>query len=103
MKIDAFYVDSSPVSVGAYRAFLAATNRNRPSFWALLEGKPGDPWPSLFAGTHDALPMTGISWGEARDYAEWRGVRLLSAAERDFAAGGTTGSDLSFDLELVAY
>ena len=99
LSVPSFWVDPTPVSVGAYRTYMASTGVGRPAYWARLEGLPGDPWPEILQGRHDELPMTGLSWLEARDYAEWRGVRLLSAVERDHA--GSVGTNTFFPYAVT--
>lgn len=39
----------------------------------------------------NALPVTGVNWFEARGYAEWRGRRLPTSDEWEFAARGPSG------------
>lgn len=91
VEVEAFHVDRLPVSVGQYRAYHEAVRPDRPAFWRMTEGEPDDPWPRLMGGAEDARTMTGLSWEEARAYAEWRGVRLISEIEWDFVARGPQG------------
>ena len=88
-----FYVARGTVTVGEYLEFLRAEGLPRPAFWALTASSPDDPWPQLLGGEANDLPMTGVSWEEARAYAEWKGLRLLSDIERDFVARGPSGQE----------
>ncbi len=91
IEVKAVYVGRGTVTVGEYLEFHKAKGLPRPAFWARTASSPGDPWPRLLEGEFDALPMTGVTWAEARAYAEWRGLRLLSDVERDFIARGPSG------------
>ncbi|TAH37165.1 MAG: hypothetical protein EYC70_09300 [Planctomycetota bacterium] len=72
-----FWVDENPVSVGEFAEFCRATGRACPWTWA-----PG------FAENRPTLPATGITWDEAVAYAEWKGKRLPTYAEREVATRG---------------
>ncbi|MBI1967644.1 MAG: SUMF1/EgtB/PvdO family nonheme iron enzyme [Gemmatimonadetes bacterium] len=77
ITLDSFYIDSTEVSVGAYRRFLDSTHVPAP--WSAL---PADIW-----------PVTGVLWVEADEYCRWRepGGRLPSEDEWEAAARGAAG------------
>lgn len=75
----AYYIDRTEVSVGAYRAYLAAT---------------GDEPPRYFDNEKfnaDEQPVVGVSWKQAHDYCQWAGKRLPTEAEWEKAARGKDG------------
>ena len=80
-----FYIDTTEVSNGEYRAFFEAKARHaslRPRQWQ--KGFGYDP-------TLDALPVVGVTQEQARQYAAWAGKRLPTAAEWEAAARAPDG------------
>lgn len=91
-SIEDYYLDEREVSVAQYLAFLhdprgygatehwpAGTRADSARLAALttrLESRDGE------------LPVTGVSWPEARAYASWVGKRLPSWVEWEFAVRG---------------
>lgn len=75
-----FWLDATEVRVREFREFLRATDATPPMLWPAMD----DP-------ANDDLPVTGVSWFEARAYAVWRGKRLPTHAEWEFAARGSAG------------
>lgn len=78
-----FLIDRYEVSNAQYEAFVLdpATNVAPPPFW---DGPTCPPdWREL--------PVIGVTWAEARAYAEWRGMRLPTAQEWMYAARGGEG------------
>lgn len=69
-----FYIDKTEVTVGQYRSFCEATNRDMPK-------EPEWGW-------QDAMPMVHVTWNDAKAYAEWKGKRLPTEAEWEYAARG---------------
>ena len=104
------FIDKYLVTNAAYSKFVADGGYARPELWddaaqvllpAFVDttGKPGPAgWvDGKFDNTLANLPVTGISWYEARAYAKWAGKRLVSADEWELAAGAPRS-----DKDLVA-
>ncbi len=80
VKLDAYWIDRSPVTNAQYLAFCRATERSGPAWW-----RDGRDFPSEYANH----PVVGVSGLDARAYAEWAGKRLPTAEEREAALGGS--------------
>jgi serine/threonine-protein kinase len=79
MPLEAYFIDITPVTNLEYARFVQATDHRPPSTWKTL---------SLPSGTGD-LPVIGVTWQDAVDYATWAGKRLPTEAEWEKAARGT--------------
>lgn len=76
VTLAAFYIDRTPVTIGEYLRFVAATGHKPPRL--IFPGpRPLD---------YEQHPVTGVSWHDARAYADWAGKRLPSEAEWEKAA-----------------
>ena len=77
ISLDSFFLDSTEVTVAAYRRYLDSTRAAPP--WTR---SPPDPW-----------PVTGVLWSEALAYCAWRqrGGRLPTEDEWEAAARGAEG------------
>ena len=77
--IKAFWIDTTEVTVGHFKKFLAESNHEL----------DGDLWGRIdkYSPT-DKYPMIYVSWHDAIAYAKWAGKRLPTEKEWKFAARG---------------
>lgn len=82
-KVDlrAFYIDLTEVTNAAYKQFTDETGHRQPDGW-----KNG-----TYPDGRANWPVTGVSWQDAMDYAEWAGKRLPTESEWEAAARGLEG------------
>ncbi|MBI2435700.1 MAG: SUMF1/EgtB/PvdO family nonheme iron enzyme [Candidatus Hydrogenedentes bacterium] len=76
MTVEPFWMDIYPVTVKEYRKFIEETGAPEPKYWR-------DP---QFNGPNQ--PVVGVSWLQARAYAEWAGKLLPTEVQWEFAARG---------------
>ena len=90
IRQDEFWIDQTPVTIGAYKKFVAETASLAPryrdeyaKYW--LEKK------------YEPLPVVFVSWGQAEDYCEYYGGHLPTEAQWEKAARGPEGIVLYWD------
>jgi iron(II)-dependent oxidoreductase len=111
MELEAFEIDSVPVTAGAFREFVEDGGYGRRELWS-PEGwkvRRGEGWQRPLYWTEDGCdrsferiepldpdkPVMHVSWYEADAFARWRGARLPTEFEWERAAclhGGRRGN-----------
>ena len=90
VSLDAFLVDRTPVTLGQWRRFLAATGS--------AEGTRSSPADAAADEGGDRMPVA-VTFHEARRYAAWAGKSLPTEAQWEKAARGTDGRFLPWGDE----
>jgi formylglycine-generating enzyme required for sulfatase activity len=80
VEIGSFHIDKHEVTNAEYLEYCKATDARLPEFWGNEGFNSGPDFPNH--------PVVGVSWQEAKDYAEWCGKRLPTEAEWECAARG---------------
>ncbi|HET8863734.1 MAG TPA: SUMF1/EgtB/PvdO family nonheme iron enzyme [Solirubrobacterales bacterium] len=86
VELAPFEIDRTPVTNGAYIAYMEETGAKPPLYW---EGDAESGWVSAARGSHEpvdsAQPVIHVSWEEADAFARWAGKRLPSEREWEVA------------------
>jgi len=80
VALKSFRLDRTEVTNGAYRECIRAGSCQEPAM--------RDEYNGFFQRDH---PVQGVTWFQARAYCRWRGERLPSEAEWEWAARGADG------------
>lgn len=95
VTIDAFWIDRTEVTKGAYRKCMDAGVCAAPPRWD-TEWYQGD---GVFIPGSDDMPAASVTWLQAKTYCEWLGKRLPTEAEWEKAARGTDGRKYPWGME----
>jgi len=88
--LDAFYIDKYEVTNAQYKKFMDATGYKAPYYWN--DSNYNDP----------KQPVVGVTWNDAKAYADWAGKRLPTEAEWEKSArGGLVGKKYPWGDELT--
>ena len=88
-----FWIDRFEVTAGDYREFLA---RDRALAAAGVDARPRTPWTPP-----GSLPATRVTLFDARAFAAWRGKRLPTSPEWEWAARGSPGFEYPWSDTFV--
>jgi iron(II)-dependent oxidoreductase len=98
VEVESFQIDRTPVTNGAYIAFMEETGTDAPMYWE-RDGEGG--WVRNAMGktveVDPRLPVIHVSWEEADAFARWAGKRLPTEPEWEVAAAGANRERANLD------
>jgi gamma-glutamyl hercynylcysteine S-oxide synthase len=98
VKLEAFWIDRTPVTNGDYQRFMEETGAEPPMYWE-RDGEGG--WVRNAMGVRwpldDEEPVIHVSWHEADAFARWAGKRLPTETEWEAAAAGASRERANLD------
>jgi gamma-glutamyl hercynylcysteine S-oxide synthase len=91
VELEAFEIDRTPVSNGAYVSYMEATGAEPPLYWQ----REGDGWVDGSRGRREPIdpsdPVIHVSWDQADGFARWAGRRLPTEFEWEAARDRLNG------------
>jgi iron(II)-dependent oxidoreductase len=97
VELEAFSIDRTPVTNGAFADFVADTGSEPPLYWE----RAGDGWVLTTFGRREPLdparPVVHVSWHQADAFARWTGKRLPTEFEWEAAATGADRERANLD------
>ncbi len=85
VELNAFEIDRTPVTNGAYTRFMEETGAEPPLYWE----RDGEGWVDTARGQREPInpghPVIHVSWDQADSFARWAGKRLPTEFEWEAA------------------